>query len=195
MCPALSALLALAAACDGGAEPLPELGALPSFELVDQRGEPFRLSDMRGRVWIADFVFTHCPTICPRLSSKMAELQDRFAGRRGELRLVSFSVDPENDTPEVLRAYGERYEADSAMWTWVTGPTGEVSQVVVHGFRLAMGEPRPTPDGRGYDIVHAAKLVLVDRAGVIRGYYDLDDESTRRLVRDAERLLASEEGS
>lgn len=192
---ALTTLLASAVACDGGDDPLPRLVTLPSFELVDQRGEPFRASDMRGQVWIADFVFTHCPTICPRLSARMAELQDRFSDRRGELRLVSFSVDPENDTPDVLREYGERYEADPAMWTWVTGPTGEVSHTVVNGFRLAMGEPTPTADGEGYDIMHAAKLVLVDRDGVIRGYYDLDDDSMARLVRDAERLLATEEGA
>src|SRR5690606_14716906 len=94
---ALGLLLAGAAACDRS-EPLPVLGTLPSFELVDQRGEAFRSEEMRGEVWIANFVFTRCPSICPTLSRRMAELQHRYLGRKDELRLLSVTVDPANDS-------------------------------------------------------------------------------------------------
>ncbi len=184
------ALALTAAACDGEPEPLPHLGALPSFSLLDQRGEPYGLEDMRGKVSVVDFVFTHCPTICPTLSQRMSELAGRFADRKGELALVSFSVDPENDTPEVLRQYGARYGSDPAMWTWVTGPTGEVSDTVVHGFKLAMGEPEPFGDGDRYEIMHSAHFVLVDRRGAIRGYYSATDAGEmEKLAADVERLL------
>lgn len=173
-------------------EPPPTLGTLPAFELTDQNGASFGLEDMRGRVWIASFVFTRCPTICPTLSTKMARLQTQFRGREADLGLISFSVDPENDTPEVLREYAARFEADPVMWTWVTGPTERVSDTVVRGFRLAMGEPTPTGRGDEYEIMHSSHFVLVDRNGTIRGYYGSDDEGSRSLEADAAALI--EEG-
>ena len=179
---------ALAYACEES-EPLPSLGALPPLELTDQTGAPFGLDDMRGRVWIASFVFTKCPTICPTLSSKMAELSRRFAGREAELGLVSFTVDPENDTPEVLREYSARFDANPAQWKWVTGRTEHVSDVVVRGFRLGLGEPVPTGDGEGYEIMHSSHFVLVDASGEIRGYYASDAEGIPELVDDATRLI------
>lgn len=177
------------AGCDRD-EP-PDLSVpLPSFELVDQHGQPFQREDMRGQVWIADFVFTKCPTICPTLSARMKGLTERFEGEN-DLRFVSFSVDPEHDTPEVLREHASRYGVDFERWTWVTGSTGEVSDVVVGGFKLALGEPVATgrEDGQ-YDIMHSAHLVLVDREANVRGYYPANDpEAMDDLVRDAGALL------
>ena len=186
---AVVACMLLAGGCEEEGEPLPRLGTLPPFELVDQRGDAFGRQDMRGRVWIASFVFTRCPTICPTLSMKMEELQGRFAGRSAELGLVSFSVDPENDTPDVLREHAARYHADPAMWTWVTGPTEQVSDTVVRGFRVAMGEPTPTGNGDEYEIMHSSHLVLVDREGAIRGYYASDPEGVAELTAAAARLV------
>jgi len=189
--PILAILLALAslAGCDGDDAPEVKL-PLPAFSLVDQHGERFGLEDMKGKVWIADFVFTRCPTICPTLSTKMKRLSERFTGE-ADLRFVSFSVDPENDTPEVLREHAARYGADHDQWRWLTGETGEVSDVVVHGFKLALGEPVSTGRADGeYDIMHAAQLVLVDREGNVRGYYAANDpQEMEDLVRDAETLL------
>ena len=180
--------LALAVACDRE-EPLPRLGALPELALTDQTGARFGLDEMRGRVWIASFVFTKCPTICPTLSAKMAELSRHFAGHEAELGLVSFTVDPEHDTPDVLRAYSARYDADPAMWKWVTGRTEHVSDVVVRGFRLGLGEPVPTGEGEGYEIMHSSHFVLIDRAGEIRGYYASDADGIPKLIDDASRLM------
>jgi len=188
---AVVACMLLAGGCEDG-EPLPRLGTLPSFALVDQHGDAFGRQDMQGRVWIASFVFTRCPTICPTLSMKMEELQRRFTGRSGEIALVSFSVDPENDTPAVLREHAARYHADPSMWTWVTGPTEQVSDTVVRGFRVAMGEPTPTGNGDEYEIMHSSHFVLVDRDGTIRGYYASDPEGVAELTAAAAKLV--EEG-
>jgi protein SCO1/2 len=184
----LAAALVLFAACER-TEPLPELGTIPELELVDQRGDAFRRSDLRGKISIVDFVFTTCPTICPLLSARMKRFQDRFADAGDAVQLVSISVDPDHDTPEVMRAYGERYGADPARWRLLTGDANEVNRVVVRGFRVAMGEPEPV-EGGGYDIMHSSHFVLVDRDGVIRGYYENDEEGAEALLRDVERLRA-----
>jgi len=167
-------------------EPLPDLGTIPELALTDQEGRAFSSSDFSGKTSIVDFVFTSCPTICPLLSHKMQQFQERLADAEG-VQLVSISVDPEHDTPEVLHEYGERYGADPARWRLLTGDATEVNRVVVRGFRVAMGEPEPAPGG-GYDIMHSSTFVLVDTEGRIRGYYPNEPEGTAELLRDVDRL-------
>jgi protein SCO1 len=167
--------------------PPPVLGTLPAFSLVDQQGQPFDTERMRGKVWIADFIFTRCPTSCPRLTARMAMLQRRLRNMGGEVRLASFSVDPEYDTPARLDEYAQRAHANPRVWTFVTGKLGAMEQAVVGGFKVAMG--RDAPDDL-LSIVHGEHLVLVDRHLRIRGYYEASDEASDRLVRAAA-LLAS----
>ena len=116
----------------------------------------------------------------------MQQFQERLADADG-VQLVSISVDPDHDTPEVLREYGERYGADPARWRFLTGDADEVNRVVVRGFRVAMGEPEPTAGG-GYDIMHSSTFVLIDPTGTIRGYYANEPEGTADLLRDVDRL-------
>lgn len=161
----------------------PELAMpLPSFSLVDQDGRTITLADLRGRVWIASFIFTRCPSVCPRLTAKMAALVEQTRGEE-QLAFVSISVDPDNDTPAVLRAYGERHDADFARWRFLTGDQKTLEATVVQGFKVALGR-----DDSGA-IVHAERFVLVDAEGRIRGYYDADDTGQRDLL-DAARRLA-----
>lgn len=164
--------------------PLPVLGALPAFSLADQDGKPFSLAAMRGSVWIADFVFTRCPGVCSTLSARMAKIQHRMRNMDRNVQLVSFSVDPDYDTPARLSEYARRFHANPALWTFVTGPMDAVKSVVVNGFKIAMGRDDGKPDDF-LSIFHGEHLVLVDRAGRIRGYYDATDESIDRLVHDA----------
>jgi len=188
---------ALLGACDRGAGtegPLPELSRVPDAPLVDQAGNAFRpRQGMAGQVWVANFVFTSCQTVCPMLSSQMRTLQGKL-GDEG-LRMVSFSVDPETDTPEALRAYARRFDADLDRWTFVTGEPDVVRRTIVDGFKLYYGEPAPLDDPPpdappdAYDIPHATYFALVDRTGTIRGYYRNDAESQARLEADARRLL------
>ncbi len=158
---------------------------LPAFRLVDQRGQPYGSEDLKGRVWVADFVFTSCPTVCPKLTKRMALIQHRARNMGDAFHLVTFTVDPENDTPERLASYAALYHASPSRWTFLTGPLGDLETTVVKGFKLAMGKDE-SPAGSGlFAIFHGEKLVLVDPEGFIRGYYDADDEGTDALLHDA----------
>lgn len=174
-------------------QPLPVLADLPAFAFLDQDGRPFTLEGMKGRPVAANFVFTNCPTVCPRLTERMAELQRRTRALGNSVHLVSFSVDPERDTPEVLRRYGAGYGQDPARWSFVTGPYEQLRQTVVEGFRIGMDRrelPGVAPGTTEVEIVHGEHFVLVDRAGRIRSYYRAEDEPMQRLVRDLGRLAA-----
>jgi protein SCO1/2 len=155
---------------------------LPAFQLTDERRQPFSLETLRGKVWVADFIFTSCPTACPKLTKRMFELQHRTRNLGDAFHLVSFTVDPENDTPERLAAYAASVNARPNRWSFVTGPLGTIETTVVHGFKLAMGKE---DNGDGiFTIFHGERLVLVDREGAIRGYYEANDEGMDQLVRD-----------
>jgi protein SCO1 len=165
---------------------LPVLGELPDFELTESRGQKVGLSDLRGRAVVASFIFTRCGGPCPMITARMAELQKRFAGREG-LRLLSVSVDPAYDTPEVLRTYAERHGAEPERWWFLTGTPEAVARLSREGFRLAAETQGESPE----DIIHSTRLVLLDGEGRIRGYYESEDAEARaRLTRDLDGLLA-----
>jgi protein SCO1 len=157
---------------------------LPAFQLTNERGQPFGLADLRGRVWVADFVFTSCPTVCPKLTKRMGEVQHRARNLGGAFHLVTFTVDPENDTPERLAAYAARHRANSARWSFLTGQLGEVETTVVKGFKIAMGRQESAPGSGIFEIFHGERLVLVDAEGNIRGYYEANDAGLDALIRD-----------
>ena len=154
---------------------------LPDFSLTDQRGEPFALSDLHDKVWVADFIFTSCATICPPMTIQMASLQDEFATE--EVHFVSFSVDPERDTPEVLFRYADDYGADGSRWAFLTGQKETIYQLAHEGFNLAAGH-------RGSEILHSTRFVLVDQNQQVRGYYDSRSRgSLYQLRKDMKKLL------
>jgi protein SCO1/2 len=160
----------------------PELSIpLPSYSLLDQDGRPFTPAEARGSVWIVSFIFTRCPSICPLLTAKMKKLTEQTGDVAG-LRFVSISVDPENDTPQVLGEYARKAGADPARWRFVTGDQREIERTVTEGFKLALGR-----DATGA-LVHAERFVLVDGEGRIRGYFDADDDGQRDLLVAARRL-------
>ena len=163
---------------------LSELAAqqqLPDFSLTDQRGAPFALSDLQDKVWVADFIFTNCATICPPMTVQMASLQDELAA--ADLHFVSFSVDPERDTPEVLLRYANHYGVDNSRWSFLTGQRDAIYQLAHEGFNLATGH-------RGSEILHSTRFVLVDRNQQVRGYYDSRSPgSLQQLRKDIKKLL------
>lgn len=170
------------------AEPLPVLFSLPPFTLTDQDARPFGSEQLVGRVWVADFIFTECPGMCPILSRRMAALQDALRGDPAfdDVRLVSFSVDPETDTPEVLRAYADRHGAEPGRWSLLTGSREAIWELSKEGFRLAVAESPGSEEG---PFLHSGKLVLVDRESRIRGYYDgLEPQSQAALLADLRQL-------
>ena len=177
---------------------LPELGELPAFSLTDQSGRAFGRDDLRGKAWVADFVFTSCSDACPRLTQRMRSLQDRLDPHE-RVGLLSITVDPERDTPEKLRDYGKTYGAREDVWRFLTGSPTEVERTVVKGFKIAMAkvplatEAAPSDDelrAQAFDIMHGDRLVLIDSAARIRGYYVADDAGLNAVLRAARALAA-----
>lgn len=174
-------------------EPMPVYGTVPAFTLTDQSNRSFGLDNLRGHVWIADFFFTTCPSICPRLTRHLKRIQDRTADLGDRVRFVSFSVDPIVDTPEVLTAYAHRYGANLNRWSFVRGPIESIKHVSIDGFRVALEENLTPVEARSqqFNILHGGHILLVDRQGRIRQYFRAVDEDLDTAV-DAARRLASE---
>src|SRR5690606_27364193 len=145
------------------------------YALVDHLGRPFTPSTLEGEVWVAGFVFTTCPSSCPAVTRAMSDLSDRFARTKIDVKMVSFTVDPERDTPEVLDAYARSVGADPEQWRFVTGDPDAVRSLVSEGFRLGVGD-RQEVETDVYDIAHSTKLALIDGKGQIRGYYGIEPD-------------------
>lgn len=173
---------------------LPILFEAPVFALVDQNGRAVTNADFVGRVWIADFIFTYCAGPCPLMTQKMAGLQEALSDC-APLRLVSFSVDPARDRPDVLAAYAARFGADSQRWLFLTGDDERgIRRMIGEGFRLVarVTTPEERADQGWDDILHSTQFVLVDERGRIRGLYDSNDaRQMTQLQRDTRRLCES----
>jgi protein SCO1 len=170
---------------------LPVLGSVGGFSLSDQAGTVTTDATLRGKVWAAAFFFTRCPTICPRITGRMRDLQRAAQSQGVPLQLVSFSVDPENDTPEVLAAYAKRYDVDLTSWRFLTGDLEVVRKTSEQGFKLAL-DGKPTPGADHLGLFHGSHLVLVDGGGQIRGYYRTsEDAQMKQLLDDAARLVSA----
>lgn len=166
----------------GAAEKHPLPSQLPDFALTNQQGQPFGLAELKGKIWVADFIFTHCLTICPPMTLEMARLQSDFVEE--PVYFVSFSVNPERDTPEVLSRYAKRYGADERRWLFLTGEKERIYQLAKEGFSLAAGH-------KGSDILHSTRFALVTPDGKVYGHYDSRSKpALLRLRRDINTLLA-----
>jgi cytochrome oxidase Cu insertion factor (SCO1/SenC/PrrC family) len=154
---------------------------VPDFQLTERSGKPLALADLRGKVWIADFIFTRCRGPCPMMTAKMKAMHDVLADAP-DARFVTITMDPKFDTPAVLSKYAEANGA-SERWLFVTGPEPAIEDLSIKGFKLGAGQD-------GGQIVHSSRFILVDRTGKIRGYYDSEEEGAeRKLVADARALL------
>ncbi|MGH7557531.1 MAG: SCO family protein [Gemmatimonadota bacterium] len=194
---ALVDVLVLAACGNGEASEPPVYWDAPAFALVDQTGDTVRSGDLEGTVWVATFVFTNCAGVCPLITSRMAALRDSLGveGLLGdEVRLVSFSVDPARDTPEVLRSYAGRFGGSPpSRWAFLTGtPADSIHALIQRGFKLTAVPMPPTGADTvgGYQVNHSPRLVLVDRHGRVRGTYDATEPAAMdSLRRDLGSLL------
>jgi cytochrome oxidase Cu insertion factor (SCO1/SenC/PrrC family) len=169
-------------------EGLNRYGAVPEFVLLERSGKTVRLADLRGAIWVVDFIYTTCRDTCPMQTAEMAKLQEQLKDAT-TVRLLSISVDPETDTPKVLSRYADRYKADASQWLFLTGAKEQISRLVQEGFRLSAAS---TDDGSGAAgvILHSPRFVLVDQETRIRGYYDSRDrEALGRLRKDIATLL------
>lgn len=163
---------------------LPILWEVPPFSFAGADGRAVDASALRGHVWIADLIFTRCVTMCPMITSRMNVL--RRSIRSGDIRFVSFSIDPEYDTPAVLRAYAARWNADPR-WLLLSPPPGKETE-----FASAMKAPFEHTEMPLEPIMHTTEFFLIDQLGRVRGLYgSLDDAAVRRLVADATLLDGS----
>jgi protein SCO1/2 len=167
---------------------LPHFGRLPEFSLQDQYGHPATLAVLKGKIWVADFIFTRCGGACPAMTARMSRLRHEVPD---EVAFVSFTVDPANDTAEVLARYAANFKSDPR-WRFVTGPQKDLYALSTDGFKLAAMEVPATQQKPGEGdgpFLHSSKFVLVDSGGVIRGYYDsTDEDDVKKLAADIARL-------
>jgi len=176
-------------------EGLKVFGTVPDFSLVERSGRQLELADLKGKIWIANFIYTNCPDTCPIQSAQVKQLQDEFVNEK-ELRFVSITVDPERDTPKALSEYANRFGADPVHWFFLTGEKDMIYRLAQEGFRLGAAEiPHANRPASGATHTHSPRLVLIDRRAQIRGYYtSTDAEAIARLRRDMQSLLWKREG-
>lgn len=179
----------------------PKLRQVPEFTLIDQDGGSFGTAQLAGRLWVANFIYTSCASVCPRLTQAMAEVKHRARNLKGVVSFISFTVDPEHDTTAVLNAYVEKNHARGD-WSFLTGSLESVRTVVIDGFRLGfarhggvglqpMDEPSPSLEeadtgaaAKLFDVAHGQQLLLVDKDRWVRGSYAPDTAGLNRLLHD-----------
>ena len=177
----------------GVLEGLERFSTVPDFSLTERSGRQLSLAELKGKIWIANFIYTSCKDTCPLQSAEMARLQRELA-QRENLRLVSISVDPERDNPQILSRYAERFHTQPGFWLFLTGEGEAIRRLAQEGFRLSAV---PASDAVGKDgpiILHSSRFVLVDGQARIRGYYDSQDaEALARLRQDVKKLFRENE--
>jgi protein SCO1/2 len=169
----LAALLLVS--CSDPAKKLPVYAKVPRFELTDSSGKPFDSSSLDGKVWVADFIYTHCPGPCPRMTSQMHRIEEQTRSKES-VHFVSFTVDPARDTPPVLNEYAQRFGGPGARWSFLTGSPDTLHQLARNVFMV--GDLINVMD-------HSTKFILVDKKARIRGFYStFDSEGLASLLND-----------
>jgi protein SCO1 len=159
---------------------LPVIGPVPDFTLTDKTGKKVSLADLKGKVWVADFVFTTCGGPCPIMTRRMRELhQALYARGVTDVVTVTFTVDPETDTPPVLTEYARQFDADNLNWLFLTGDVMSIYDLSRNGFKL----PAIKSDDANHQVEHSPRFVLVDHRGQIRGYYEIVTDEEMELPR------------
>lgn len=162
--------------------------SIPDFELTNQNGEQFSSEELDGKIYVADFFFVSCPTICPKMTTHMLELQKHFYDLK-DFHLVSFTVNPEHDSVEVLKEYAQNIRAMDTVWDFLTGPKDLIYDLGYKGFMVNAMEDEAAPGG----FLHSQWLVLVDKKGRIRGYFDGTSTTETNNLMDAIEILFKEE--
>lgn len=170
---------------------LPIYGKLIDFEFTEHHGKPFGSRELNGKIWVADFIFTRCAGPCPKMSSAMGKLQ-QLLGEKPDIKLVSFSVDPEFDTPSVLADYARTFHASEDRWFFLTGRIDALRQLAKESFKLVFERTSGLSMDDPNAILHSSHFVLIDRHSCIRGYYDSADEKVFDRILDDIKVLLKE---
>lgn len=170
--------------------PLPIYYQVPEFSLTNEFGKPFGTNELKGRFYIANFMFTSCPSTCPALMAKMDLVQKRIRGLGTKAAIVTFTVDPEVDTPDVLYKYARKRHSNPFIWSFLTGTQAQLEKIVINGYKVPMGKKESVEKQLEaekitlFDIAHSEKLVLVDDKGQIRGYYGTERVEMDKMMVD-----------
>lgn len=159
---------------------------IPDFSFTNQNNRLFSSKELRGKTYVADFFFTKCPSICPKMTSELTRVQEAFE-KKPEVKIVSFTVDPASDSAAALKRYAMEFRADTSKWNFLTGEKKELYTLAQKGFFVSALEDKNLPE-----FIHSDKLILVDKNGWIRGYYNgTDRNEVDRLIREIQVLLYS----
>jgi cytochrome oxidase Cu insertion factor (SCO1/SenC/PrrC family) len=170
--------------------PLPVISQVEDFTLTNQFGERVTLADLRGKVWVADIIFTRCAGPCPRMTQQLGELQ-RALPPDPRLKFVTLTTDPEFDTPAMLHRYGQQYGADTNRWLFLTGTKAEIAKLAVGGLKLAALEKDPKERESEVDLfIHSTTFVVVDKRGRMRGGFQTTEPDYQQpIIKAVQRLL------
>lgn len=161
--------------------------SIPPFQFVNQNGETITEKNYEGKIYVADYFFTTCQSICPKMTTELLRVQDKFAYTKGAVQILSHTVNPENDSVPVLKAYAEMVHADKNMWNFVTGDKKQLYDLARYGYLLNAMEGDGGPD----DFIHSELFVLVDKEKHIRGIYDgTNIKEVNELLDDIKVLMA-----
>lgn len=165
---------------------LPIIAQVPEFEFFSENGQNFGSKDLKGRVYLANFVFARCPTVCPKMLTDLEKVQKRVKGTGTKVAIVTFTVDPEYDTEKVLFDLARRHKANPYVWTFLTGTDKEAMfKLYRDGFKVGV-EQNPQDM---FDIAHSEKIVLVDQENRVRGYYSFEENDINKLMIDVGLLI------
>jgi protein SCO1/2 len=164
---------------------------IPDFAFTNQDGQTFTQNDVQGKIYVADFFFTTCPSICPIMKTQMLRVHEKFKGN-DNVHIVSHSIDPVHDTVEVLRDYAERLDIDTRYWTFLTGDMDSIFNIAQGGYMVSAKVDVEAPGG----LLHSGAFILIDKQRRIRGYYDGTlEEDVDLLMKDMDILLSEYAGS
>ena len=166
---------------------LPVLSKVPEYRFVDENGKTFGSHELKGKIYVANFMFTSCQTSCPKLLKDVQKIENRMKGVKDRAAIVSFTVDPENDTSKVLFDKAREMNANPAVWKFLSSTMEETKKLLVEGFKVPVGEKEIAKNVM--DIAHSNRLVLVDQEGNIRGYYETEKDSVNQMMIDIGLLI------
>ncbi|MFD1738381.1 SCO family protein [Bacillus salitolerans] len=180
----LVVVLTILSACGNSEQDVPsDAKVVQNFEYTNQEGQAYGLENLKDKVWIVDFVFTNCETVCPPMTANMAKIQEMAKNKGLSVEFISFSVDPELDKPEVLKQFGEQFQVDFTNWNFLTGYTQkEIETFAAENFGAHVQKPKSTDQ-----VIHGTSFYMVDQDGyVVRKYSGLENTPYEQIINDIE---------
>jgi protein SCO1/2 len=182
----LACILLVISAC-GNPSPIkdPLNYQVQSFKFTNQEGENISLEDLKGKVWVANFIFTNCETVCPPMTAHMTELQNKMKAEGLDAEIISFSVDPENDTPEKLKEFAAPYSISFGNWSFLTGYTQkEIEDFAKDSFKTIVKKPSSNDQ-----VIHGTSFYLIDQNGIVmKDYSGVDNPPYDQILSDIKAL-------